>query len=196
MKAYLIILFFFFFHDCALAQKDREKTTNINLVYLGLGVGYGQQIGLSGFSTLKFPSKVYTGIHIIGTSYNALNLPDDYSSPMGSYSDPPPTDRFTSFSAIIGKQIQKEKSSYSFSLEGGISLVRYNKLSFDKIRSPGFFGGYLTEYHPVHVPGLILGSRVNYAIKKRTSLDLSVHGNINSVRSVGFASLSFVLNIL
>jgi len=196
MRAYLTILLLFFFHDSILAQKEQEKAKKITSVNLGIGVSYGQQIGLSGFSTFGFPNKVYIGIHIIGTSYNALNMPEDYSSPMGSPSDPPPTDRFTSFSALITKKIQKEKTSFSFSLEGGISWVRYNKLLFDKIRSPGFFGGYLTEYHPVNVPGVMLGSRINYAITKRTSLDLSIHGSINSARSVGFGNLSFVFNIL
>jgi hypothetical protein len=115
---------------------------------------------------------------------------------MGSPSDPPPTDWFTSFSVLIGKQIQKENSSFSFSLESAASWVRYNKLSFENIRSPGLFGGYLTERHPVNLPGIILGSRVKYAINKRTSLDLSFHGSINSARSVGFGSLSFVFDNL
>ncbi len=196
MKAFFTIFPLIFFQWSVFAQKEGAKKTQITSVNLGIGLGYGQQIGLSGFSTLQFSNRVYTGIHVIGTSYNAINLPDDYSSPMGSPSDPPPTDRFTSFSAVIGKQIQKERNNYSFFLEGGISLVRYNKLSFDKIRSPGFFGGYLTEYYPVHVPGLMLGSGMNYTIGKKTSLGLTVHGNINSARSVGFGSLSFVINII
>ena len=190
-----LTIFLLFFVSFTYAQVAEEKTKKVS-GNLGLGVGYGQQIGLSVFSTIRFPNKLYTGIHIIGTSYNALNLPDDYSSPMGSPSDPPPTDWFTSFSVIIGKQMQKENSRFSLSLESGASWVRYNKLSFEKIRSPGLWGGYLTERHLTNLPGLILGRRIKYAIKKRTSLDLSFHRNLNSTRSVGFGSLSFVFDNL
>jgi hypothetical protein len=195
MRAFITILFILFYLF-AFSQQGEQKDTKITSINLGIGVAYGQQIGLSGFSTLGLSNKIYTGIHIIGTSYEALNMPEDYSSPMGSPSDPPPTDRFTCISALIGRKFQNEKNGLSFSLESGISWVRYNKASFDWIRSPGLFGGYLTEYNPVHVPGLLLGSRFNSPVTKRMSLDFSFHGSVNSARSVGFGSLSFVVSIL
>ena len=195
MKAIFTILFIVFIYYPVFAQKDRESKTEIASFNLGFGVGHGQKIGLIGFSTLMFSNKLYTGIHIIGTHHNAMDLPEDYSSPIGGRSQPPPTDRFTSISAIIGKQIQKEKSNYRFSLEGGISFIRYNKLNFETTR-PGFFSGYSSEYNLEHVPGLMLGSTVNYIVSKKSSLGLSVHGSFNSIRSVGFGSFYFAVNFL
>ena len=189
MKIPTILIILLLARTNVFAQDPEVMSTKIKSASVGIGAGIGRLIAISGVATINCSNNTYYGLHVMGTFFPPINKPENYSDPVYT-----PRDNLISFSALFGKRFHKKESRFFFALEGGISWVRYNQMTFT-LSMPGLWSIYYTDYKTTNKPGLLLGARITHAVTPYLSLDLSTHGSINAAHSVITGNFSVIITL-
>lgn len=153
---------------------DLLKSTK---VYLGFGGGYPKNAGLSFTVVLK--NDWGGSISAKHTSFDKKDRSGETFGIFGAGSVP--GDEFTEYAMCVVREFPSRTSKrIRFGLEGGLSLVYYEKVESYFLTSGWFFGTYYsavtTDYTTV---GLALRAKIEFPVSLGLGLEVALYGNIN-----------------
>jgi hypothetical protein len=148
--------------------------------YLGFGGGYPRNAGLSFTVILK--NDWGGSISVKHTSFDKKDQSGKAYGIWGTGSIP--GDEYTEYSLCVVREFRSKTSKrVRFGLEGGPSLVYYEKVESYFLSYGWFFGSYYSavtsDYTTV---GLALRTKIEFPVSLGFGLEIALYGNINQYR--------------
>jgi hypothetical protein len=174
--------------DSTVVQKEK-----LAYVYLDFGAGISKKLIIGIGGDFVFSNNWGGSLSYAYYSPEAKELPADYT---GSFFGNP-TDNITTYSVRLIREFPIYTKLIRLGIEGGVSLIEYQKAHFAPNPNPGWFGSnYIVTHSNENTAGLSFKGKAEFPLSRFLGCEIALISNVNEYQSYVGAELHFTLGLV